>query len=68
MSAIETKKRGRARERGLTRPFMLDLPVPLDERLEDQARLDRRTKRAIVILALEAYLETRAIPQNRKRP
>lgn len=50
------KTPGRARERGETVAFTVDLPAGLDEALEACADAEDRTKRATVIRALKAYL------------
>jgi hypothetical protein len=50
------KPRGRARERGETRPFTFEMDLPLDNALEACARQERRTKKAVLTFALEQYL------------
>lgn len=58
MSVMSKKKTtGRARDKGETKPFTLELPVALDEALERFAAADRRTKKAITIIALESLLK-----------
>ena len=50
---------GRARERGETIPVTLEFRPELDAALERCMNAERRTKKAIVELALEAYLAER---------
>jgi len=53
--------KGRARDRGAAVPFTLDLDPALDEVLDACAGQERRTKRAIVTLALERYFTERGL-------
>ncbi len=50
------KKSGRPRELGETTPFMLNLPTELAKALEKRARSEARTKKAVMVRALERYL------------
>jgi hypothetical protein len=56
-TASITPKRGRARDRGETRPFTVELTPPLDDALEARAAKDMRTKKAVLVLALQEYLQ-----------
>jgi hypothetical protein len=49
-------KGGRAREQGKTRLLNVELETFLDDALEACRQKERRTKKAIVTLALEDYL------------
>lgn len=40
-----------------SKPIFLRAPIPLDELVEEIARLERRTKTAVLGLALEEYVE-----------
>lgn len=51
---------GRARDAGKTRLVGVELSMELVEALESVARRDRRTKRAVVELALEEYMRNHA--------
>ena len=51
------KPAGRARDRGETRLVTFELDVKLDDALEVFHQRDRRTKKAIVSMALEQFLE-----------
>jgi predicted transcriptional regulator len=48
---------GRARDRGATRTITVELDPALDDALEAFRIKDRRTKRAVVTIAIEQYLE-----------
>jgi hypothetical protein len=50
------RPKGRARERGETHTFTLELDPRLDAALEECAYRERRTKKAVTTLALEAYI------------
>jgi hypothetical protein len=56
---LNREKGGRARERGQTHVITTELPAGLDGQLEACCQKERRTKTAVVTLALEDYL-TRA--------
>ncbi len=58
--AEEKKPSGRSRKRGETRAFTLELPATLDDALECRAEQDRRSKKAVVVIALEQYLAKEA--------
>jgi predicted DNA-binding protein len=49
--------KGRARETGKTHVFMFELEPELDAALNAAAERERRTKRAILTIALERYLK-----------
>lgn len=48
---------GRARQTGKTRLINFEIDVQLDESLAAAAEREKRTKRAILTLALERYLQ-----------
>ncbi len=50
------KKPERARDRGVIRPVTVEIAPELDEALEACARRDRRTKKAVLTIAIEEYL------------
>jgi hypothetical protein len=52
-------KPGRARDRGKVRVITIELDPVLDDALERCLQDERRTKRATVSLAIEAYLKAR---------
>jgi hypothetical protein len=61
---VMTKKkpaRGRSRERGDSVPFMFELSPDLNAALEACAERDLRTKRAVVTLALQDYLQRQGL-------
>jgi len=47
---------GRARDRGDTRLVTFELNAALDQALEEQSKRERRSKKAVLTLALEVYL------------
>jgi hypothetical protein len=49
-------RRGRARDRGTTVPVTVELDTALDAALEAVRLKDRRTKRAVITIAIEEYL------------
>jgi len=49
-------KRGRAREMGRTVTFTFEMDPDLSQALEDCAKAESRTKRAIIVLALKKYM------------
>jgi hypothetical protein len=58
------RNQGRARETGKTRLVTVELDVKLDDALEAFRQKDRRTKKAVIEMALEEYLAARkAWPQ-----
>jgi hypothetical protein len=60
MTVTMSKKKkhvGRKRDRGELYPFMFEMTPELNAALEACAERDRRTKRAVVLIALEAYLQ-----------
>ena len=48
---------GRARERGVTRLVTVELEVALDDALELARHAERRTRKAVITLAIEEYLK-----------
>ena len=52
----QSEPRGRARERGATTSFTFEMEPPLGAALEACARRDKRTKKAVLTIALEKYL------------
>jgi hypothetical protein len=52
----EQKPTGRARELGKTRLVTIEIDVLLDDALEAFRQADRRTKKAVVTMALEEFL------------
>jgi len=50
------KPQGRSRETGKTRSFNFEIEPGLDDALTEAAEREKRTKRAILTLALERYL------------
>ena len=58
--AKKRKPTGRARQSGKTRLVTFEFPAALDEALERHARSDYRSKKAIVVLALQEYLARHA--------
>jgi hypothetical protein len=57
-AGVKRTRRGRkrARDRGEVRPFTVELEAALGEALKACAERDRRTKKAVLVLALEKYL------------
>jgi hypothetical protein len=55
----EERPQGRARETGKTRLVTVELDVRLDDALEAFRQKDRRTKKAVIEMALEEYLAAR---------
>jgi hypothetical protein len=55
--ASKKKPRGRSRERGRSVVFGFEMEPELDAALERFAKVDRRTKKTIVTMALEQFLE-----------
>ena len=51
-------KKGRAREKGETATFTFELPPELNQRFEERAKAEDRTKKSVLIRALERYLAT----------
>jgi hypothetical protein len=54
-------KPGRARDRGDVRLVTVELDTRLDDAIEACRRRDRRTKKAVITLALEAYLSQQGL-------
>jgi metal-responsive CopG/Arc/MetJ family transcriptional regulator len=55
------KKKGRARDRGEVVVVSVEMPRALNAALERFSEIDRRSKRAILIMALEAYLQEKGV-------
>jgi predicted transcriptional regulator len=61
MARKKPDRTGRARERGETVPFMFEMAPELAEALDECARAEMRTKRAVLTLALYDYLAARGL-------
>jgi predicted transcriptional regulator len=61
MAKKKPDRTGRARERGETVPFMFEMAPELAEALDECARSELRTKKAIITLALYDYLKARGL-------
>lgn len=55
----KTEAPGRARERGEVSLLQVEISLLLDKAVEDCRHDERRTRKALVELALEAYLKQR---------
>jgi len=60
--SLPMKNVGRARNRGLVSVVTTEYPRALDEAIEECALRERRTKRALLIRAVEEYLAARPAP------
>jgi phage terminase large subunit-like protein len=56
-SRAQPETKGRARERGDTVTFTFEMDPPLDAAFEAAAIQERRTKKAVLTMALEKYLK-----------
>jgi hypothetical protein len=66
LGMAKKKSQGRARQRGDTVPFTLELDPELDRALEACRDRDMRTKKAIVTIALQEYLAGQGLwPANK---
>jgi hypothetical protein len=62
-------KPGRARSHGTVRVVTVEIDPKLDDALEQCMHTERRTKRATITLAIEAYLQERGLwPRSSDKP